>query len=390
MTLCVNGATDSFLRPKRSLEEEQKEKTFGVNKHFKPNEVQPTDANYKDDIMPSDASILCSRLGLNNKCQNYLETLTTKQKKHHNYLYYIVKFWEKIENDIQYDSSERLCKNLVSLGFTDIGAEAIAKNIPSELIDLQKPSYWAERYLENIFVSNPLLSDNPRYPYSETTTDRFFKEKILTENREEPNSDVPSFNINMLNCTSESSGNTKLVKDYLKKVQEEDKDSVLLYHGTTHNNAESILTCGITIGNGKDGQDLSSGDGFYLSEKLDDANKWSRAARGEKNAILVFKIKKDLIDASKENGLDLTKDEKKWQRTVKLCRTQYCDQKARKDLLKGITFLRGHMCLNPLDVVQEKDNPKGFGTSEIHICIRDEDYAVKFGSLENICCAIFY
>ncbi|KAK0065086.1 hypothetical protein Bpfe_005644 [Biomphalaria pfeifferi] len=381
----VGLSLDGHSLPKLEELKEQKEKLNKLLSKF---------AKYKFDFMTSDESILCTLLGLDNEYQSYLENLDEKAKNHHDDLYYILSLLVEREHDIEYDPNDKgiegLCKNLVSLGFTEELPEAFAKNIPPELIDLQTPSYWAERYLEHTFVYHPLLSANPRYPYSETTIDGWFEQEILTEKRKEPNRKIPSFNVRMFNCTPESSEDNKVVRDYLQNLKDEDKDSVMLYHGTTHDNAESILTWGITIGYGKDGQDFSSGDGFYLSEKLEDAIKWSRTARGERNAILVFKIKKDLIDPSKENGLDVTEDKEKWQNIVKLCRTQYNDQKVFEKLLKDITFIRGHICLNPIAVAQGKDNPDGFDQSELHICIRDKDYAVRFGSLKNICCVIFY
>uniref|UniRef100_A0A2C9LUU1 PARP catalytic domain-containing protein n=1 Tax=Biomphalaria glabrata TaxID=6526 RepID=A0A2C9LUU1_BIOGL len=296
------------------------------------------------------------------------------------------------EQDIEYYSTNKgfvgLCKNLISLGFTQMRAEAIAKNILPELIDLPMPSYWAERYLKNVLVYHPLLFNNSRYPYSENRKDEWFQEEISTDKRDEPNEDILSFQIKMLNCTS---GNKKLVEDFLKNVKDKDKDSLLLFHGTTHAEAESILTSGIILSAGKKGQDFSSGDGFYLSENLEDADKWSGAARGEHKAVVAFKVKKELLDPSKEHGLDLTGDQETWQSVVKLCRNHYNDKKAKAKLLKNVSFIRGHTCLNPIDFAQgSKSNAEGFGRSEIQICIRSEDYSVKFASLKNISCVIFY
>ncbi|KAK0065089.1 hypothetical protein Bpfe_005647 [Biomphalaria pfeifferi] len=376
-----------------SLEDlkEQKAKICAVKKQLKLKELHSTFADYKDDFMTSDANILCALLGLNDDYQHFLDKLDDNKRAHHDDLYYIVRFLEEREKDLEYDPNDKgaegLCQNLVSLGFTLKRADAITKNIPSELIDLQTPSYWAERYLNNVFLHHPLLDNATRYPYSGDKKDEWFQEEIPTGNREEPNENIPSFLVRMLNCTTE---NSVVIEDYLTKVQEEDRESVLLYHGTTHADAKSILTSGITLGSGKTGQDFSSGDGFYVSETLGGAKKWSDAARGKHSAVLVFKVKKDLLDVSKENGLDLTQDEEKWQRIVSLCRARYDDLKVKQMLLKGVSFIKGYMCSNPKAVADGQERAEGFGQTEIHICIRDEDYAVKFGSLENICCVIFY
>uniref|UniRef100_A0A2C9LX44 PARP catalytic domain-containing protein n=1 Tax=Biomphalaria glabrata TaxID=6526 RepID=A0A2C9LX44_BIOGL len=368
----------------------QKEQVCSMKKRLKIAELHQIFSEYKDDFIVSDASILCSLLSLNKDYENFLDTLKAEKEEHHDNFSFILMRLIALERDMEYDRTDKgyvgLCNNLISLGFNQTRAEAIAKNIPPELIDLQMPSYWAERYLKNVFMHHPLLFNNSRYPYSENRKDQWFEEEISTEKRDEPNENILSFQIKMLNCTC---GNKKLV-DYLKNVKDEDEDSLLLFHGTTHADAQSILTSGIILSAGKKGQDFSSGDGFYLTEKLQDADKWSEAARGEHKAVLVFKVPKELLDPSKEHGLDLTGDQEMWQSVVKLCRNHYNDKKAKARLLKDVSFIRGYTCLNPIDFAQGKSNAEGFGQSEIQIVIRDEDYSVKFASLENICCVIFY
>ncbi|KAK0065087.1 hypothetical protein Bpfe_005645 [Biomphalaria pfeifferi] len=381
---------DGLNLPSLEVLKVQKAKICAVNKQFKLKELHSTFADYKDDFM-TDANILCALLGLNDDYQHFLDKLDDNKRAHHDDLYYIVRFLEEREKDLEYDpnykGAEGLYQNLVSLGFTRKRADAISKNIPSELIDLQTPSYWAERYLNNVFLHHPLLYNATRYPYSGDKKDEWFQEEIPTGNREEPNENIPSFLVRMLNCTTK---NSVVIEDYLTKVEEEDRESVLLYHGTTHADAKSILTSGITLGSGKTGQDFSSGDGFYVSGTLGGAKKWSDAARGKHSAVLVFKVKKNLLDASKENGLDLTQDEEKWQGIISLCRGRYDNLKVKQILLKGVSFIKGYICSNPKAVADGQERAEGFGQTEIHICIRDEDYAVKFGSLENICCVIFY
>uniref|UniRef100_A0A2C9L1U3 PARP catalytic domain-containing protein n=1 Tax=Biomphalaria glabrata TaxID=6526 RepID=A0A2C9L1U3_BIOGL len=379
-----------------SLDELQTQKDFvcAIKKKLKLDKLHEIFSEYKGDFKVSDATILCSILGLQEDYRTFLDTLQAEGEDHREDCYYIIKLLESKEQDLNYDTNDMgiagLSKNLVSLGFTQARASAIAKNIPSELIDLQMPSFWAERYLENAYLYHPLLSAVSRYPYSEDEKDKWFQKEIPTDQRDEPNEDIKSFKIRMLNSTSKSPVNNKLVEDYLGKVKDEDKDSVLLFHGTTHAGAESILTSGITLTAGQKGQDFSSGDGFYLSEKLEDADKWSGAARGEHKAVVVFKVKKEMLDARKENGLDLTGDQGMWQSVVKICRNQYHDKKAKAKLLKGVSFIKGNLCLNPKDYTSGKSNAEGFGQNEVQFCIRDEDYSVKFGSLQNVCCVVFY
>ncbi|KAH9488063.1 hypothetical protein Btru_065439 [Bulinus truncatus] len=380
-----------------SLEQlkEQKEKVCSIKSRLKVKELHALFSEFDKDFVTSDDNILCALLGLNSELSDMLEDLEPDKRMHQHDLYYLLKNMQYKEQNLECNNNNNkdfsgLCKSLISLGFTKERAAVIANNIPNHMIDLQFPSYWAERYLEHAFLYHPLLQDAPRYPCSLNVTNAWFQESIPTDEREEPDGDdSASFKINMINIEKMDKASSSLVDNFLKETSEKDNDTMLFYHGTTHASAISILTSGIILQKGKPGQDFSSGDGFYLSEKFENAQNWSRTARGEHHAVVVFKVTKDLLDAHKHNGLDVCADKDQWEEIVRLCRKQYSDTKAKRRLLKDLSFIRGPICLNPKEVVHN-GSAKGFGRDDVQLCLRDENYAIEFGSLKNICCVIFY
>ncbi|KAI8773641.1 hypothetical protein BgiBS90_026059 [Biomphalaria glabrata] len=376
-----------------SVEElkEIKRNICAVKDELKLNELHSYFLDFKDDLTISESHILCQLLGLDNKYGDYLDSLDDKMLDHDNVLYYILRFLNERSKELELDSegTTGVCTDLVKLGFTQKGSDAIVRNIPDEIIALQIPSFWGERFLEYVFRNHPLLCNisSNRFPFSDKTIDCWFEERISTSKRDEPDENIPWFNVKMMNCSSQRIGTT-MIEEYLMKLQDDDRESVFLFHGTTHHRAKSILEWGIRIGHGKDGLDFSSGDGIYLSENFKDAYMWGAAGRGDHIAVLVFQIKKDMLD--EENILNLTEDKDKWEKIVKLCRTQYRDQKAFKNLLMGIKLIKGCMSVNPKAIAQGKEVPEGYGLSNIQICVRETEFSVKLGSLNNICCIIFF
>ena len=118
------------------------------------------------DLIAADPKTLCRLLGLNRKIEKWLYALEPEKLQHHNLLYYTIK---NITAKAQIsEDNGSLCESLMNLGFTTERAEAIANTIPVDLINMQKPIYWAERYLENAFSYHPLLSEVSRYIYQES------------------------------------------------------------------------------------------------------------------------------------------------------------------------------------------------------------------------------
>ncbi|XP_055887222.1 uncharacterized protein LOC129926527 isoform X2 [Biomphalaria glabrata] len=353
-----------------------------LQKKIKLTQIRSLFTDCDKELMPLYGHILIIYLGLNTDFEHWIESLKTDERHCQDYRYYILQFLEANEQNLEYDPNDiglaGLSKKLMLLGFTKDRSEAIAKNISTDVIDLQTPLYWAKRYLVNEFIFHSILFELSNFPYSKENTDQWFKQEILRKN----GADSISLNINMFNCTNKNQENTRLILEFLTKIKDEDEDSRLYFHGTTYDAVKSILTSGIKLGEGKEKKDFSSGDGFYLSEKLENAEEWASNRCG---AVIVYKVQKDFVDAELENGLDVTNDKQKWDSIVKLCRSHYADQKLKRKLLKGITFVRGPISLKP-----RGSSAAGWGRAEIQLCIREEEYSIRFGSLENICGVIFY
>ncbi|KAK6991361.1 hypothetical protein BgiMline_014732, partial [Biomphalaria glabrata] len=365
---------------------ELKVKICFLKKHFRLNELPSIFGDFNSGSIPSDGHILATILGLNPELGDLIDNSVSPRRKDQDYFYDLVKILETKDQNTEYDPEVKgttgMCKSLTLLGFTKERSEAIAKNISEDIVDLQTPLYWAVSYLENELMYHPLLSEIAKFPYSEQKTDEWFKENISSQRAGASNSNA-SANINVFNCTGKNEESPKLIQDFLKKVKEEDGESKLFYHGTTHLNAQSIINSGITLTKGKQGNDFSSGDGFYLFEEFQYAEEWVRD-KMTYYAVLVFKVKQDFVNPVLKKGLDVSKDQSTWQEIINYCQSCYKD-KSTKRILKGVTFIRG-----PTSAWGAKKGRSGFGRGKIQFCIRDEQYSDEFGRLENICCAIFY
>uniref|UniRef100_A0A2C9M263 Uncharacterized protein n=1 Tax=Biomphalaria glabrata TaxID=6526 RepID=A0A2C9M263_BIOGL len=270
----------------------------------------------------------------------------------------------------------------------------IEKIISRDLVDLETSLYSATENFENGFIYTSLLFELSKYSYP-NKVDKWFTQKISTEKRNDPNKNSTT-DINMFNSTSEGEG--PAIKAFLDDVKDKNKDCSLYFHGTTQASAQSILTSGIILEKGKDENDFSNGSGFYVAESFKTANDIVNGS----GAIVVFKIPNSMVDASLENGLNLDReqDEPMWKDIILYCRRHPNRKRTTDSLLKDKNFIRGPMCTNAEAIKpdkkkrnREKTNqiqPEGFSEREMQICIRKDEFSTRFGSIENICCVIFY
>ncbi|CAG5119508.1 unnamed protein product [Candidula unifasciata] len=375
---------------------EVKEKLCRMKRTLKFKELCSLFEKYDSDFKTCSEAILSAILGLSEDYGKWLSEMDIQMRKHHIEKYYIERAIEKAENEKSADwiqselsGADCLVKCLQDLGFNEETAVTISSNIPDDLIALQKPSFWALRYLDHAFTYHPLLSNCPKYPENADTLDTWFN-ITLPQNSDEPNEDsTRTHNVRMINISSKKSEGNALVDVFLKEGAKDTKRQ-FLYHSTDHVGAMSIVRKGIILTNGKTQQDFSSGDGFYLSETFENAKYWSKACQG-KQAIIVYTIENHLLNASEQNGWDFTtSDHTKWEEVIRCCRSGYTNNKAMKKALKKVTFIRGPMCKNP-PAVSMGARAKGFGEKDsIQFCIRDDDYAENFGYLQNFACVIFY
>ncbi|BFY99819.1 hypothetical protein BsWGS_02859 [Bradybaena similaris] len=397
-----------------------KEQLRDLNSSLKEGELASLFASYDAAFTTSNEVIICTILGLNDDYGYWLQELDTNMLMHQPLMYHLQKSIENEESELEADGSlcqagkQVLAENLHKLGFNKETAKIITQHIPDEFADLQKPSYWAMRYLEHAYRNHPLLCNGPRYLQNEHLLDEWCDIKLLFDNNEMTGSEIAQLTLNetrksedaklvlkdtkeskdarlcavrMINVFSEKSHGNVLVGQFLKELKD-DENCRILFHGTTHESAMSLVKHGIILTRGSKEQDFSNGDGFYLSEKFDNAKAWSQAARGDHGAVVVYKVFRSLLNPDESKGLDLSQDMSQWQEVVRCCRNGYSNRKCRKALGK-YAFIQGPPCKNPRDV--RGSNPLlPCEESGNQLCIRDDSFAEEFGSLNNVACVIFY
>ena len=229
--------------------------------------------------------------------------------------------------------------------------------------------------------SASMFTNYSRFPYQEEVVNQWF-----TESAEEVQRDNA---VHIMNVDKEGQAN----KCYRAQneidnfpVSLEDDDFEMFCHGTSHDSAENIMEYGIDLAKGKENQDFSSGDGFYLGKSFDEAYKWTKTRQHSTSAVLVFRVNRvKLRGDDNDNGLDLRQPEKKkeWQEIIYQFRTGRPDKKFRKALDRNHQFIEGPMASlskkNPhLEHPKQKD-----GTYQL--CIRNDDCAELFDrSLHSI------
>ncbi|CAG5119507.1 unnamed protein product [Candidula unifasciata] len=430
-----------------------KEQLSHLKSQLKKDELSSLFASYDAEFSTSNEVIICTMLGLNDDYGYYLQELDTEVLMHQPILYYLQKSIESQENEWEADGilhqsgKKVLAENLHRFGFTKETAALIVQHIPDEFVDLQRPSYWAVRYLDHMCRHHPLLSFNLRYPQNQHLVDEWFELKLLVDSGKATDSEdaKPSFSgirypvavehcltevakldlatpkgsvavqsgltemrdseaaklnlteikhfedanlcaVRMINISSDKSLGNVLVQTLLKELKSD--ENVLLFHGTTHENAMSVVANGIILTKGSKRQDFSNGDGFYLSDKFENARAWSQAGRGGHQAVVVYNVNRSLLNSDENSGLDLSQNLSRWEEVVRCCRNGYTNRKMTKSL-KKYAFIQGPPCKNPGDI--EGSNPlQPLEEASIQLCIRDDSFAEEFGTLSNVACVIFY
>ena len=229
-------------------------------------------------------------------------------------------------------------------------------------------SKFVLRYSASIFTNCS------RFPYQEETVNQWFT--VSTEGVQ-PDKAVHIMNVDKDGQAKKCYTAQNPIDNF--PVSLEDDDFEMFCHGTSHDNAQDIIECGINLTKGKGKQDFSTGDGFYLGKSFHEAYKWTKTRGHFTSAVLVFRVNKvELRGDDNDNGLDLRKPEskKEWQEVVSQFRSGKPDKKFRKDLNRNYQFIEGPMASlsskNPrLDYPKQKD-----GTYQL--CVRNEDCAELF------------
>ena len=110
------------------------------------------------------ANMLCHILGLKQEVGDWLYGLDVSIKIHQTELQLLEKYLKEKENQLKEERAfenldkEDLIGHLQKLGFTEERSISITNMLPRQLIALQYPSFWAIKYIQNMFDSHPLLS----------------------------------------------------------------------------------------------------------------------------------------------------------------------------------------------------------------------------------------
>lgn len=229
------------------------------------------------------------------------------------------------------------------------------------------------RYIGNIF------SKCTRFPYQESTTNQWFNLPDEHGLREEP---VKAINIEgdaASDASKKCSTPFHEVDNFIKSLS--DGEHEILFHGTSHECALDIVQS-IDVKLGKERQDFSDGDGFYLGDSFDDARKWPKSRGHSNTAVLVYRVRKTELRGENKISLDLRDDKKKWQEVVSQFRSGRPDRKFLKDIRK-YEFIEGPMAsMSRKNPNHNYPSPK---EDSYQLCVRKDKCAELFNqSLHSV------
>ena len=163
------------------------------------------------------------------------------------------------------------------------------------------------------------------------------------------------------------------------------------FHGTDSGGGVNVIENGIHLEMGKEAQDFSDDNGFYVTKNFDEADTWANRKFSKGTALLVYRIdKRELRGDSDDNGLDLTNDKYMWRQVVTEFRVagegskmKKADRKKfRKELSQSYDFIEGPQASvrNPHHVTEK------YGSYAL--CVRSERCVQLFN--RSLYCAIFF
>ena len=196
---------------------------------------------------------------------------------------------------------------------------------------------WAEMYVKDQFKYNPVLSGfYPRFPFEHDILEQWL-ELILAVKQ---GNNQSYREVNIINLESkESASYTK--QDNCSNFPQglEDETHKVLFHGTDHDSARSILYQGARITHGRKNRDFSSGSGFYLTDNLEHSVDWAFSSTC-KPAVLVYRVDRSLLETF--SGYSLCGEEKKekWKDLVGQYRSGKPTKKLRKSL-RAYDYIEG-------------------------------------------------
>ncbi|XP_059168298.1 uncharacterized protein LOC131950244 [Physella acuta] len=342
-----------------------------------------------------DVDILCSVLGLQTKFSQFAKQVSVDMWLHDLQQSQVVN-WLKRNGEgeslpqadrnsdreplSQTEASSTLRYKLIFLGFTSWKAASIADNISEDWINHQTALDLATSHILDMFQCHPVLTVASGFPYNCTVIDALFDQTVEMNDGHT----VSERCIKVMNVSDIS--NKKVQSDFLKQISNSiPNENIKLYHGTSHDCAKSILTKGIRLGRGRQFQDFSHGDGFYLSYVYNHA-KERAIHKSKRPAVIVYCINE--VTLQQFSGLILFRDMDCWGTTVKYCRNGY--EGLMPDNFPAYHYVAGPMCMNVEDVIEGHQEPVTHVVEKNQLCVKKPELARHFNLPDNIVCVIFY
>jgi len=247
------------------------------------------------------------------------------------------------------------------MGFTEATAAKIIQLYSSELTR-ESPLYWADRWLESFvhyYPKESLSATHAQIPAS--WRNGTFYTQIIFGRKFTGGGDLPLQDKDLPNLEACVDIRASLTKG-----------GRFLFHGTKLDHAWSILQTGIRVDKGRNNQDFSHGDGFYLSCSIGIASQWSdlltNRGKGQR-ALLVYFIEQSELDHMGPDYHIFPNANQPWKDLVKHCRQGDATQPK---------LYEGPMCENGQNVRDFDHEPKPHNPAKNQLCVRTAPVASVF------------
>lgn len=217
------------------------------------------------------------------------------------------------------------------------------------------------------------------FPYQGSKINEWFVQEFCSEARQEQKV------VNVINVNQEG----RTMYSYRTQGQAENFPDCLLaddyevfFHGSNHRSVQDIIERGIDLSKGKEAQDFSDGDGYYVGISFDEAFDWARSntSPSEGQAVLIYRVHKEqLRGENNDNGLNLREDKQEWLQVVREYRHYPRDRKPnrklRKDHKKRYAFIEG-----PRASVSRRNPSPSEDINTYQLCVRNDNCAQLFNN----------
>ena len=251
---------------------------------------------------------VCSLLGLRLDFLDRLEEMPPETRDHQTLQYWIVNFLRNNNETLTTTEKNSLSykEQLYQIGFDPLSSvvESILERAGSMEQHIEACE-WAERRVQDEFKYNILLSQqSKRFPFDiDGRAEWLERDGVI-----------------IANVVTKKSESSMITQSMLRKLELYDEQEVVLFHGTDHESACDIMNGrGIHLGAGRKERNFSSGAGFYLTKKLDDALIWA-CSTTVKPTIFVFRVELDFLNKASKFNLNGGDGLTKWREIVNFFR----------------------------------------------------------------------